>query len=114
MVLGALMACLVPAQAQTTQEWQSTSTMKSSGSMYSPQVQQVGAATAPVMATTTTTESNAPTKGHGHIRKGFDYGAEGGEQSTEFPIGDAVVPLMLMAVLFAGVVYLRRKRLAKE
>lgn len=109
MVLGALIACLVPAQAQDTQ-FQSTSTMKASGSAYTPQVQQVGAASAPVMATTTT-ETYSPTKGRGNIRKGnFDDSPEGGEGSGDSPIGDALLPLMLMALVFCGVIALRRKR----
>lgn len=34
----------------------------------------------------------------------------GGGQTIEGPVGDAVLPLLLMAMLFAGVVYTRRKR----
>ena len=47
----------------------------------------------------------------GQIRRDFDTGAETG-QSEEFPIGDAMLPLMLCALVFCGVIALRRKRAA--
>ena len=47
------------------------------------------------------------------VRGGFDTGAETG-QSTESPIGDAVLPLLLCAAVFGGVVLLRRKRVANN
>ena len=46
---------------------------------------------------------------HGHIRRGFDVGGETG-RSEEFPIGDAVLPLMLCALAFSFVIARRRKR----
>ena len=111
MVLGALMACLVPAQAQNTQEWQSTSSMIETGSAYAPQVNAVGATTVSEMATTTT-GTYTPASGPNRARKDFDYGAESG-QSNEFPLGDAALPLMLFAIAFGGVIALRRKRSAE-
>ncbi len=39
-------------------------------------------------------------------------GEEG--QSEAYPIGDAMLPLLLMAVVFCGVIYLRRKRAAQK
>lgn len=39
----------------------------------------------------------------------FGGGAETGE-SNQFPIGDAVLPLLLMAMAFAGVVYFRKRK----
>ena len=48
----------------------------------------------------------------GQIRRGFDTGAETG-QSTEFPLGDAMLPLMLMGIAFAMFVYFRRKQTLK-
>ena len=53
--------------------------------------------------------SYSPAKAPGGPRKGFDTGGETG-QSEEYPIGDAVLPWMLMAVAFCGVVYLRRRK----
>ena len=46
-------------------------------------------------------------------RKFFPKPGEEG-RSDEYPIGDALVPLMVMAGVFCGVVALRRKRTAKN
>ena len=104
-VIGMLLVGM-PVMAQQ-QEWKSTSTMPGVSSTFTPNVQEVGAKYVPPMATTTDTYS--PTQSSGGPRKGFDTGAETG-QSKEFPIGDAVLPMLLMAMLFAGVVYTRRRR----
>ena len=101
---GALMTISVLAQQEV---WQSTSVMTGSGSAYSSQVTAVGAASAADMGTSTT-ESYAPGR-PGQVRRGFDTGGETG-RSEEYPIGDAVLPLMGMAMLFAGAVFLRRKK----
>lgn len=108
LVMGMLLVGM-PVMAQQ-QEWRSTSVMRTSGSAYSPQITAVGATTVSSMATTTETYSPAKAPGSGP-RRGFDTGAET-KQSEEFPIGDAVLPLMMMEMLFAGVVYFRRKRSA--
>ena len=102
-VIGMLLVGM-PTMAQ---DWQSTSAMQGTGSNYSSQVTAVGATGVSDMATTT--ESYSPAKAPSGPRRGFDHGAETG-QSDEFPIGDAVLPLLLMAMLFAGVVYTRRKK----
>ncbi len=101
-----IMAAALMALPTVAQDWQSTSTMQGSGSAYSPQVTAVGAAEVTDLATTT--ESYSPAKGPARARKGFDTGAETG-QSSEFPIGDAVLPMMLMSLAFAGVVYFRKR-----
>jgi len=107
MIIMAVALIVLPAMAQQ-HEWQSTSAMQTSGSNYTPQVNAVGAESAQPMATTTTA-SYSPAKAPNGPRRGFDHGAESG-QSDEFPIGDAVLPLMLMAVAFGGVVYFRRRK----
>ena len=91
------------------QEWKSTSSMMMSGSALSPQVTEVGAEYAASVATTTETYSpnNAPG------RRFFPKPGETG-QSEDFPIGDAVLPLALMAVVFGGAIALRRKQKAKQ
>ena len=99
MVLGAFMLS-VSVAAQNTQEWKSTSSMVSSGSTYAPQVTEVGATYAPSEATTT--ESYSPAKAPKGPRRGFDTGAETG-QSNESPIGDAVLPLLLMVAVYSAV-----------
>ena len=105
MIIMAVALLALPTMAQQ-QEWQSTSVMQTSGSDYVPQINAVGAERAQPMATTTTTYS--PANGPQRAKK-FDTGGDSG-QSSESPIGDAMVPLMLMAMLFAGVVYTRRKK----
>jgi hypothetical protein len=46
------------------------------------------------------------------VRGGFDGGAESGQGPS--PIGDAVLPLLLCAAVFGGVVLLRRRRVANN
>ena len=104
LVIGMLLVGM-PTMAQQ-QEWQSTSTMQGTGSAYAPQVMEVGAMTVPTIATTT--ESYSPAKAPSGPRRGFDVGGESG-RSDEFPIGDAVLPMMLMSLAFAGVIYFRKR-----
>jgi hypothetical protein len=106
MIIMAVALIALPTMAQED-PWQSTSSMQGSGSAYSSQVTAVGATGVSDMATTT--ESYSPAKAPGGPRKGFDLGAETGK-SEEYPLGDAVLPMMIMAMLFAGVVYTRRKK----
>ena len=47
-------------------------------------------------------------KPNGHIRKGFDVGGDAGQGPS--PIGDAVVPMVVLALAFGGVIYLRRRK----
>lgn len=108
MILMAVALIALPTMAQQ-QEWQSTSAMQTSGSNYTPQVNAVGATTAPSVATTT--ESYTPAKAPSGPRRigNFDDVPEGGEQENSYPIGNAMLPLMLMAVAFGGVVYFRKR-----
>ena len=105
MIMGvALMA--LPTMAQ---DWQSTSSMQGSGSAYSAQVTAVGAVAATDMATTTTTEnSSGPNRRRG--KKTIEDDTDPGIGNQGSPVGDAMLPMLLMAMLFAGVVYTRRKR----
>ncbi|MBR4499853.1 MAG: hypothetical protein IKP11_04865 [Paludibacteraceae bacterium] len=50
------------------------------------------------------TTSNGPHR----AKKDFDTGGDANQGPS--PIGDAVLPLMLMAVAFGGVVYFRRRK----
>lgn len=92
-VIGMLLVSM-PTMAQQL-EWQSTSSMQTSGSAYTPQVTAVGATEVSSMATTT--ESYSPAKAPG-MRKGFDIG--GDTQPGPSPIGDALIPLMLCACAY--------------
>ena len=119
MIIMAAALVALPTMAQQ-QEWKSTSTMQGTGSSYAPQVTSVGATAATEMATTT--ESYSPAKAPGGPRKiesiGGGDGGNGsglvnpGDGDPGSPIGDAVLPLILCAVVFCGVIALRRKRSA--
>ncbi len=109
MIIMAVALVALPTMAQQ-QEWKSTSTMQTSGSVYTPQVNAVGATIAGEMATTT--ESYSPAKAPNGPRRGYDNTAEPGEAEEGSPIGDDVLPLLLCALAFCGATYLRRKRSA--
>ena len=98
---------------QLNTSFQSTSTMMGSGSAYSsnPTINENGTASTP---------SYSPIKGG--PRRGYDAngnwtpdsddfggGAETGE-SNQFPLGDAVMPLTIMALAFCGYVAIRRRK----
>ena len=115
MIIMAAALVALPTMAQQ-QEWKSTSSMiQNEGSVYSSQVTPVGSTAVPAMATTT--ESYSPAQTTSGPRRSFDTngnpepGKTGDESS---PIGSSVLPLMVMAVLFAGVVFMRRKRLTAK
>ena len=109
--LLSLLSLTVHAATNTqAQEWKSTSPMRMSGSAYSPQVTEVGAACAASAAAST--EATSPNKAPGGPRKDKILGPDS-DYGHESPIGDAVLPLMLMAAAFAAVVAVRRKRTAK-
>lgn len=107
MIIMAVALIALPTMAQQ-QEWKSTSTMQTSGSTYTPQVNAVGATTVGEMATTT--ESNSPAK-VGPRRSKDDPGEVEPFIDPGSPIGDAVLPLMLFAGAFLCMrVFLKRKR----
>lgn len=92
---------------QQQQEWQ-TSTMQTSGSAYSSQVTSVGATS--VHSEATTTANHAPGR-PGNVRMGLPGTPTNDPNDPgNVPLGDPVWPLMLMAMLFVGVVYIRRKK----
>ena len=108
LVLGALITCQVPANAQN---WKSTSSMPGVGSTYTPQVTAVGATGVSEMATTTSISPYQPRQvldGDGFEEE--ELGNLPGGPGT--PLGDAVWPLLLMATAACGVIALRRKRSA--
>lgn len=112
-VVGVMMVCLLPIAIFAQQgDWQSTSTMQKSGSVYSAQVTEVGATTVESQATTTQSYSPAQTPNRA-LRKESQSGRNAGEateRSNQSPIGDAIVPLLIMSFVFCGVIALRRKR----
>lgn len=115
LVLGALMAYLVPATAQTPNnpDWKSTSTMRGTGSIYAPSVQPIGAAKVADMGTTTTSSTpSGPRRAKMDDDDDWGTNQEGGEPGGS-PIGDAALPLSLLALAYAVSVALRRKRTAE-
>ena len=110
-IIMIIMAVALIALPTMAQDWESTSSMQGSGSAYSSQVTAVGATQAADMGTTTS--ANYSPGRPGSIRRGFDTGGETG-RSDESPIGDAVLPLMLMAFAFVGYIAIKRKRQAKK
>lgn len=100
MVLGALVACLVPTEANA-QDWQ-TNTMQGSGSAYSSQVTPVGAQNVEPQATTTTTRTSHQITG----RRNFDTGGDSGQGPS--PIGSEWT-LLLFVALAAGVMVMKKK-----
>lgn len=101
-------AFVLPTMAQSAQEWQ-TASLPGSGSNYAPQVTAVGASVAASEATTTT-ETYSPAGNPGAIRRGFDTGGDAGQGPS--PVGDAVVPLLLLAAVYSVwcIVYKRKHR----
>ena len=109
-VIGLLLVT-VPTMAQQ-QTWKSTSSLKTSGSIYTPQVTPVGAVV-PMSQSSVGGDPYTPA-GIGGPRKaegqsGRDPG-DATEGSTQSPIGDAVIPLTLMALIYALVMYFRRRK----
>ena len=94
------------------QEWQSTSVMQTSGSTYSPQVTEVGSST--IASVATTTETYSPNKAPGGPRRiESQSGRDPGDATTGSdlsPLGDGLLPLLMMAATFCGVIAFRRKK----
>ena len=109
-VMMIIMAAALIALPTMAQDWQSTSAMQGSGSSYSPQVTAVGATSATSEATTSDTHSSAIAPS-GPRREIITPGNPG-NQSGDSPVGDAVLPLLLMSLAFGMFVYFRRKRSA--
>ena len=115
MILIMVAAFALPTMAQHFRDedpnkvqFQSTSTMQASGSTLAsqPMLKEDGTAFNPA-------ESSAPANVSGKRKSTGLPGApntEGVQGNT--PLGDALLPLSLMALAFAGVVYLRKRKLA--
>jgi hypothetical protein len=106
MIIMAVALIALPTMAQ---DWQSTSSMHGTGSSYAPQVTEVGATGVSDMATTT--EGYSPAKAPSGPRRSFDNNPDPGKTNdNSSPIGDAVLPLMLMAFAFGAYVTIRKRR----
>lgn len=100
MIIMAVALYALPAVAQNM-EFRSTSTMQGTGNYVAP-VTAVGATSAASSYSPAQTPSG-PRRLPGDL-------SNPGDQSGESPIGDALIPLTLMAVAFCGVIYYRRKK----
>ena len=100
MIIMAVALYALPAVAQNM-EFRSTSTMQGTGNYVAP-VTAVGA--------TSAASSYSPAQTPSGPHKALGHGGDAGPRSNESPIGDAVLPLMGMAVAFCGVIYYRRKK----
>ena len=105
-VIGLLLVT-VPAMAQQ-QTWKSTSSLKTSGSIYTPQVTPVGAVV-PMSQSSVGGDPYTPA-GIGGPRKVLPGGTIEPDQSSDSPIGDGLIPLSLMALIYALVMYFRRRK----
>ncbi len=96
-------AAAVGEQKEPNAAFQSTSAMTGSGSQYSanPTLNENGTAT---YEGASYSPAKAPAAGPRKV---------GGGQTIEGPLGDAVLPLVLMAVAFGGYIALRRKKRAE-
>jgi len=104
-VIGMLLVS-VPTMAQQDQ-WQSTSSLPTSGSSYTPQVTAVGASVPAQQSAVGAPYSPAePPSGPRRIGTPSD----GIGQSGESPLGDGLIPLSLLALAYAGVVYFRKRK----
>ena len=92
-------------QPSMTMQSVNTSGYMVSGSMYSPIVYEVGS------ASPTSSSPGSPIRKAPPGVDGDDYDPNN-PQFT--PIGDAVGPMLLMALALAGLIYLRRKQVVKS
>ncbi len=86
---------------------QSTSTFTGSGSSYSSNPTLNSDGTAAYNGASSPARISGPRRNN--YNDLFDQGADTG-QSDQSPVGDAVLPLLLMAFAFGGVIYLRRRQ----
>ena len=86
---------------------QSTSTFTGSGSSYSSNPTLNSDGTAAYNGASSPAHVSGPRRNN--YNDLFDQGADTG-QSDQSPVGDAVLPLLLMAFAFGGVIYLRRRQ----
>ena len=109
MIVVMVAAFVLPTTAQewqSTSAFQSTSTMTGAGSSYSsnPTINENGTANAPSYAPGGPHKAPTPISTEDQRQKN-----EGGS-GKDTPLGDALIPLAVMAMVFAGVIALRRRK----
>ena len=115
-VMVLVVAIVLPTKAQISGQmstpviaFRSTSMMAGSGSAYSssPMLTENG------LATYSGAPSGPRRGGAGTPGAGTPTTPGAGEKENQFPLGDAVLPMMLMAILFAAFITLRRRKKVK-
>ena len=113
MIIMAVALIALPTMAEI-QEWKSTSVLQGASGTYQAPITEVGAVGVQDMATTTENYTPAQAPGRpGSIRRGFEDNNDVGPVQEGSPIGDAVLPLTLMALAFCVVIYFRRRKAMK-
>ena len=109
MILMAVALIALPTMAQQDQ-WQSTSSLPTSGSSYTPQVTPVGSP-APAMQGSAGAPYTPSVTG-GPLRSEGDWGdlPEIIISDEGSPLGDGLIPLTLLALAYALVVFLRKRK----
>ena len=105
MILMAVALIALPAMAQD--QWQSTSSLPSSGSSYTPQVTPVGSPAPAMQGSAGAPYTPSVTGGpHRTIDEDFDPGIldEGS------PLGDGLIPLTLLALAYGAVIAFRKRK----
>ena len=110
MILMAVALIALPTMAQQDQ-WQSTSSLPTSGSSYTPQVTPVGSP-APAMqgsagAPYTPSVTGGPNRDLEYNYE-FDLNEDNGD--TGSPLGDGLIPLSLLALAYGAVIAFRKRK----
>ena len=117
MMLAGLLLVAAPAGAQLEYQWQSTSTMQGSGSSYSSTPSALGAGGVAAAPNRIGGRNNAAPTGEGSIGEtytdpetGYVYVWDGEQWDLQnVPIGDAVLPLLVLAALGAVAIRIRKR-----
>ena len=106
-------AVLLLAAPATAQDFRSTSTMRTSGSAYSPQVSPVGSMQpVPVTPVTGTLPMSSRQRATQEDEISGDFDKPGYETDSESPIGEPWIMLGFAAAA-CGIVFLRRRKVQK-
>ena len=107
MILMAVALIALPTMAQQDQ-WQSTSSLPTSGSSYTPQVTPVGAQAPAQQSSVGAPYTPSITGGPNRSIEGNNENWQEGDEGS--PLGDGLIPLTLLALAYALVVYLRKRK----
>ena len=109
MILMAVALIALPTMAQQDQ-WQSTSALPTSGSSYTPQVTPVGSPAPALQGSAGAPYTPSVTGGPLRSEDDWGYNQDGGYYGEGSPLGDGLIPLTLLALAYALVVFLRKRK----